>query len=150
MQSIDMTDMVDEAFTANTMAAVKNYLAARIGKRARVRVGPPERSTEANSYYWAYVLGPIVVALREAGYERINAKMLHDHYKCMYLPPEINAVPAGLSIVSYSTRHLSSADFTRYVDSIRTSELVTKLGAYIETPEQYQDRTQNRFESWGI
>ncbi len=135
---------------ANIQNQINTYVLAYSGKRVRVRVGPPERSSAANRYYWGFVLAPIVQALHAVGYERINAEMLHGHYKQMYLQPQINAMPTGPSIMVYSTRDLDSAQFTRYIEQIRTSEIVLRLGVRIETVEEYQDRTQQRFKSWGI
>lgn len=129
---------------------INAWVLAYRGKLVRVRVGPPERSSAANRYYWGFVLAPIVQALHAVGYERINAEMLHGHYKQMYLQPQINAMPTGPSIMVYSTRDLDSAQFTQYIEQIRTSEIVLRLGVRIETVEEYQDRTQQRFKSWGI
>ncbi len=152
MQQLDiiLTHNPGTGLPANAYNQVNAWALAYGGKQIRVRCGPPERSSGANRYYWGFVLAPIVEALRAVGYERINAKMLHGHYKQMYLQPQINAMPTGAPITVYSTRELDSAQFTGYIESIRTSEIVLRLGVRIETADEYQDRTQSRFKSWGI
>lgn len=120
------------------------------GKQVRIRVGPPERSSAANRYYWPGVIAPIVEALHAVGYGRINSAMIHGHFKQKYLQPQINAMPVGIPITVYSSKELDSAQFTQFIEQIKTDEIVLRLGVRIETPTEYQDRTQQRFKSWGI
>lgn len=135
---------------ANAYNQINAWALAYGGKQVRIRVGPPERSSAANRYYWPGVIAPIISALHAVGYDRINSAMLHAHYKQMYLTPQINAMPTGAPITVYSTRELDSAQFTGFIANICNSEIVLRLGVRIETPTEYQDRTQQRFKSWGI
>lgn len=134
---------------ANAYNQINAWALAYGGKQVRVRVGPPERSSLASKYYWAGVNRPVVEALHAAGYTNISAAMFHEHCKHKYLSPVHQDTPIG-QILVYTTKTLDSAQFTHFIAQIITDEITLRLGVRIETPTEYQDRTQQRFKSWGI
>jgi hypothetical protein len=108
--------------------------------RAVITIERPKRTLGQNRYYWGYIIRPIRRALRDAGY-RITDEALHEHFKEMFLgvegsyeyvdkeTGEVHEITQGRS-----TTDLDQTQFDRYVEAIRTSELVRQLEVYLPRP----------------
>jgi len=120
------------------------------GKQIRVRCGPPEASSGAKRYYWGFVLGPIIAAVRAIGNDGYTKELLHEEAKEAFLDPVFVLGPDGKERKVYTSKNLDKLQYMRFTDSIKNLEWVKRLGVYFETVDEYQDRTQSRFKSWGI
>jgi hypothetical protein len=135
---------------ANVHNQINAYVLAYVGKQVRIRISPPERSSAANKYYWAGVNAPIIEALRASGNEGYTGQMLHDDAKQAFVEPSIINRPDGSTKRVYTTKNLDKPAFMRFTDSIKNLEWIKQLGVHFESVDEYQDRTQQRFKSWGI
>ena len=108
------------------------------GRQAKLTMEPPPRSNQANRYYWGLVLPQIRLAALDTG-QTVSCEALHEHFKRLYLDPEVSSVN-GVEIRVYTTKNLDSTQFYDYVENIRSDEMVLGLGCYIPDPETKQER----------
>lgn len=100
------------------------------GKRMVLRLerDHPGRSLDQNRYYW----GVCVEAISDwTGYER---EEVHEICKAMFLGTESKVLPVGHVEVPRSTRGLSTAEFSDYVDRVR--RWAAGHGVYIPGPDE--------------
>lgn len=75
----------DGRIPAVRQTVIRANLRERAGGQVRIRVGAPVRSTRANAFYWAGVIGPIQAFLAERGRAR-PAWAIHEALKETHLP----------------------------------------------------------------
>lgn len=135
---------------ANVHNQINAYVLAYSGKQVRIRVSPPERSSGANRYWWGFVVRPIIEAVRATGNDGYTGEMFHRQVNEATCTPEQITAPDGTIMRMYSSKKLDSAQFTARIEYVKNLEFVRRLGVRFETPQEYQDRTQQTFRSWGI
>jgi hypothetical protein len=135
---------------ANIHNQINSYALAYSGKLVRIRVGSPEASSGAKRYYWGFVLSPIIDSVRATGNDGYTKEMLHEECKVAFLDPTFVTGPDGKERRVYTTKNMDQAKYMWYVESIKNLEWVKRLGTHFETLQEYQDRTQQTFKSWGI
>lgn len=118
------------------------------GRRVRIRVSAPKRSTRANAYYWGVVLDTIRRACMDAG-QPVSAEELHHHFKALYLPARTFEVMGIDHVMPGSTAQLDSTSFADYIEAIKQDEQVLALGCYIPDPDEYEER-EGAFRSYAI
>lgn len=134
-----MTDFTATVSEGKLPRTVSEKIAALIrsldGKRVTVTVkeAKRKRSTQANAFYWAAVIPPIVQKLREAG-NMVDAEDVHNYLKdevgklrrVIVLPDgEIKRIPG-------STANLTTAEFQAYLIAVTT--WAAEHGIEIEPP----------------
>lgn len=120
------------------------------GRKVRIRISSPKRSTRANAYYWSCIIEPIRLAMMEAGHPH-SAETIHRHFKALYLAP-IEAHVAGIDHVwEPTTTDLDSTAFSEYIAAIREDETVRAMNVYFPEPEpdEYQEE-YGTFKSYAI
>ena len=143
--AVDITVPVNEQghLSRTRREWLKRQLAAYAGKDVRIRITNPKRSSRANRYYWAAVIGPIRQAMLEAGIgfievgdevKPVTAEMIHAYFKQKYLTPR-TAVVFGFDVtLDPTTTTLDSDGFANYIDAIRSDPHVIELGVYFGEP----------------
>lgn len=114
----------DDTFAFSTM------LRSRPDSRVLVRVGPPNRSDQANAYYW-HVLGLIE---EHTGHD---SDELHEYFKQKFIPKRVaicdgNGEVKDDAVVGGSTAKMNRSDFYDYVEAVRHFALVE---LNVETPD---------------
>lgn len=93
----------------------------------RLEEDRPQRSAQANRYYWGVVLALIS---EHTGYE---VDELHEYFKQRFNPARVS-LGEDESVIGGSTRKLDSKQFTEYVERIRRFA-VTELSVTIPDAE---------------
>ena len=111
------------------IAKFKNHLLKMKGKTVAVTCEERKRhrSNEQNAYYWGVVLKTIADYAGYRGEQEITG--IHEELKRMFLPKI-----GKLNIVK-STSSLNTAEFTDYIENIR-SWAAQELGVYIPDPNE--------------
>jgi len=135
---------------ANAYNQINAWALAYGGDKIRIRCSPPEASSGAKRYYWGFVLSPIIDAVRATGNDGYTKELLHEEAKQAFIDPVFVTGPDGKERRIYTSKNLDKLQYMRFTDSIKNLEWVKRLGVHFETVDQYQDRTQQRFKSWGI
>lgn len=141
-QAVDIVLSVDENGTITDRQKAE-WLWSQIrfyaGRKVRIRVSAPARSSRANSYYWGAVIEAIWKACLMAGIPTTR-EALHELFKRRYLQPQTVVSLGGEDItLPPTTTNLNSTEFYQYIENIRNDEEVMALGCYIETPEEWGD-----------
>lgn len=97
-----------------------------------LEVRRPVRSIKQNAAYWGYIIRPILIKLRAAGYE-MSRDMLHEKFKeeCLpvrtatYVDEETGEVVEFVS--SRTTTTLTTTEFYEYCERIKQLEWVQHL-----------------------
>lgn len=142
------------------------------GQEFMIELGLPKRTTVANRYYWAGVLGSIRDGLQDGGID-VTCEGLHEMYKRKYTKPKIRKSYRPLDrsgcILSddsidtaehvswelieekyYSSAKMNKSQFYEYVEKIIHDDLVIRAGIQIDTPEQYERKNRVRIYSGNI
>lgn len=115
---------LDDRFAFNTL------LRNRPDGRVLVKVGPPNRSEQANAYYW-HVLGLI------AGHTGESEDDLHEYFKVKFISKRValcdgNGEVKDDVVIGGSTAKLDRQTFFDYVENVRHFALIELR---VETPD---------------
>lgn len=142
MKPLELTATVQNGHLhLNVREAIVRYLSAFEGRQVSIRIAPPKRSTSANSYYWGYVIRPIWNAFRDAGFAG-SQDDVHEHYKRKFIGVDHVEMPDGTEFVKAATStRLDKQQFQDYIHAIQSDPTIVNLGVFIESPQQYEQRT---------
>lgn len=122
------------AMPSEVSRAFYGYLATHGGRKIRLRLSRPQRTTQANNYLWGVVYPAIQRGLAEAG-TAASAADIHKHFKAEYLPPRVFEVFGITHVEPPSSAKLDKEEFYDFVEAIRTDESVLALGVEIPDPD---------------
>jgi len=109
------------------------------GEHVQITIEPPKRSLAHNRYYWGQVIGPIVQAWRNAGFDDLHLvgpdgemiklpvtkDMVHAWFKHKYIP---QVAPEK----KISTTKLNENEMHQYIECIRSDQDVLDAGVFIQ------------------
>jgi hypothetical protein len=112
-------------FRPDDPVRMSQFMATLEEKRVRVEIRRhvAGRTMQQNKYYWAVVLGTLS---EWSGHE---PEELHDHFKSVFLRPEVKRLGDEAIEVYPSTTSLSIEEFTVYIDKIQ--RWASSQGVYI-------------------
>jgi hypothetical protein len=105
------------------------------GGKVTFTVRRPTRSTAANAFYHAAIIGPIRLALLEAGHP-VSHDALHEHFRDKYLGVTVEHAGPWEIVRRPSTRKLDQTEFSDFIERVKNDEMVLSLGVYFEEPSE--------------
>lgn len=136
-----MPQAIEQLFTIGpqSIADILRFLSGQVplyeGRQMQIRVSPPKRSTQANSYYWGVVLPEVQKGFMKAGAGACSITALHAFFKTELLGTEAKDVLGKVIEIPKSTSRLDSTAFYEYIEGIRNHELVLQAQIVIPEPE---------------
>lgn len=116
------------------------------GQALVITVENNKRSNAMNRYYWGFVIRPIANALRTIGKEpppsKTHEEWAHECFALRYLGMcDWYDFDGHYQPRRKSTTEITSSEMQEYIMQIQADDLVTSLGVFVPTLEQYQQLT---------
>lgn len=132
----------------------RHALKVRAGRKVKVTIEDPTRSTSANRYYWGFVIRPLRAALTAAGYTLTDDE-IHDWLARKHAGTVVVITPDGEEVRRrVSTAKMAADEFRAYIAAVETDPVVRgameSIGGRIETPEEYERRTGEKIKGGAI